>query len=245
MSISSTTQKAIALALSEIENHPDGKLSPISRLAIYDSFGDRINLTHLTQTGTDQFELFTEGYKRYTYLNLLAVMHVLPIWDEDIPRFLRATPSNLSGIAQLPHYILQNSQAILQGSISLSALQQLKPELSQAIESLPIFFKYNVMEVAIAAYSFFLTVNRHTPFNLISYSATETNVATATDVSLYNNSSNWDVAWHASQASCAIDLDPIGTQEERHPIEYDHQKRVEFWQWWLQEAIPQACQLEL
>lgn len=240
MSISSTTQKAIALALSEVENHPDGKLSPINRLAIYDSFGDRINLTHLTQTGTDKFELFTEGYKRYTLLNLLTVMHVLPIWDQDMPRFLSATPTNLVGIAQLPHYILQNAQAILQGNFEPSALQQLTQELSQAIESLPILFKYNVMEVAIAAYSFFLTVDRHTPFNLTA----EINLETATDVSLYQSSSNWDVAWHASQASCAIDPDPIGTTE-RHPIEYDRQKRVEFWQWWLQEAIPQACQLEL
>lgn len=240
MSLSSATKKAIALALSDIENNPQRNLSPIHRLAIYDSFGDKINLTHLTQTGTSKFESFTDGYKRYAYLNLLTVMHVLPIWDADMPRFRAETPSNLAGIEQLPRYILQNARAILQENSSPAMLQKLQQEIYLAIDSLPIIFKYNVIEVAIAAYSFFLTVNHHTPFNLRDNPEADIALETATDVDLYHGNGNWDVAWHACQASCAIDRDPIGTQE-RNPLEYDLQKRLEFWQWWLKEAIPQAC----
>ena len=114
MSLSSATQQAIAVALSEIKTDTQRQLSPKNRLAIYDSFGDKINLTHLTETGTSQVESLTKGYQRYIYLNLLTVMHILPIWNEDMPRFLAATPDHLAGVAQLPHYILQNAQAILQ-----------------------------------------------------------------------------------------------------------------------------------
>ncbi len=244
MSLSSATQTAIALALSEIENDPERKLSPKNRLAIYDSLGDEINLTHLTQTGASKFESFTDGYKRYTYLNVLAVMRVLPIWDADMPRSQQETPSNFAGIVQLPHYILQNAQATLQGNSSPAVLQKLEQELPMAIDALPMFFKYNVIEVAIAAYGFFLTANHHTPFNSKNNLRKTINLETVTDVDLYNSGSNWDVAWHASQAICAIDKDPIGAKE-RNAIEYDTQKRLEFWQWWLQEAVPQACEIDI
>lgn len=245
MSLSSTTNNAIALALAELENNPERQLSPQKRLAIYDSFGEQINLTELTKTETTKFSALTPGYQRYLYLNLLTVMHVMPIWDEDMPRFRAENPSNLASIAQFPHHILQTAQSALQQNHSVSTLHKLKEDFRAAINSLPIVLKYNVIEVATAAYSFFLTVNHYTPFSAEAEdSAADLTLETASDVDFYKNSRNWDVAWHASQASCAIDNDPIGSQH-RHPIEYDIVKRYQFWQWWLTEAVPQAATLAL
>lgn len=242
MSLSSATQNAIALALSELENNPQRQLSPKNRLKIYDSFGEQIDLTQLTKTKTNKFETLTPGYQRYIYLNLLTLMHIMPIWDADMPRFRAEAPSNLANIDKLPHYILQTAQSVLQQNYSQEMLEQLNQDFLGAIESLPLIFKYDVTEVAVAAYSFFLTVNHHTPFYTQDNSTTEIPLETATDIEFYRNNRNWDVAWHASQASCAIDKDPIGTQE-RNPIVYDIQKRFEFWQWWLSEAVPQAVEL--
>lgn len=244
MSLSSTTQQAIASALAELEHDAQGQLSPKNRLAIYDSLGEQINLTQLTQTKTSKFGLLTAGYQRYIYLNLLTVMHIMPIWDADMPRFRAETPDNLAGLEKLPNYILQTAQSVLKQNQPQSKLEQLQRDFWQAINCLPIIFKYDVTEVAIAAYSFFLTVNHRTPFSSQTEHTPTISLATATDVDLYQHSCNWDVAWHASQASCAIDNDPIGTQK-RSPIEYDTQKRREFWQWWLTEAVPQASNLVL
>lgn len=185
MSLSSATQKAIAVALSEIENDSQRQLSPRNRLAIYDSFGEQINLTQLTKTETSKFPSLTQGYQRYLYLNLLTVMHIMPIWDADMPRFRGATPSNLASLEELPRYILQTAQSVIQQNHSQPMLEQLKQDFLEAINSLPIIFKYDVTEVATAAYSFFLTVNHHTPFATQDNSTTDISLETATDVDFY------------------------------------------------------------
>jgi hypothetical protein len=57
-----------------------------------------------------------------------------------------------------------------------------------------------------------------------------------------------DFATNAVNAQSAIDNNPPGMwttdiSEGILPIEFDLQKRLGFWEWWLTEAIPQAWQL--
>jgi hypothetical protein len=63
---------------------------------------------------------------------------------------------------------------------------------------------------------------------------------------LINNYSD-DFAFEAVTAYTIIDRNPPGAvfnkEENIIPIEFDFQKRLEFWQWWLTEAIPQAWEL--
>ncbi len=47
----------------------------------------------------------------------------------------------------------------------------------------------------------------------------------------------------AVKAYTSIDKNPIGTWYDGIPIEYNLQKRLEFWEWWLTQAIPQAWEL--
>lgn len=51
-----------------------------------------------------------------------------------------------------------------------------------------------------------------------------------------------DFVTAAVKAYTAIDRNPLG-EYKLWPDEFDAKKRLEFWEWWLTEAIPQAWEL--
>jgi len=83
-----------------------------------------------------------------------------------------------------------------------------------------------------AAYGALLAANGHVTFTSLPLDSTLRRQPT---LNWTSTAENWDVAWHAAQASSAID-ENVPLAEQRGRIQYDRAKRFAFWEWWLSQV---------
>jgi len=165
------------------------------------------------------------------YLTLITVQHILPIWNrkpQEIP---------FENIVS-PQHILDVIEGILKGKIPLTnALYKYSEEfnLGLNIKSWVTYSVYCVYEAAYLALELVLD----------GFTLKDTVLFLDTSSIWYND--NFLSA--AVKAYSVLDTNKGGAWEFVEqlslPINFDLQKRLEFWEWWLTEAIPQAWELAL
>lgn len=168
------------------------------------------------------FDLFEGKLARiwFTRLEILTAKRVLPIWQE-------ALPNN-----QLPEQILDLAEQVLNGSLDFeiarnaSALDELYQLLGGDLEDeVPATVEF----AGEAAYCAFVNI-RHQPFQNLLVDEK------LTDDKFYSQLGG-DAASSAVKAFAGVLMDGYWVKKS------DPQKRLEFWEWWLTEAIPQAWDL--
>lgn len=231
MNIPTTVSRLVDEALAEIRGDAEYQLSPFLRRAIYDAF----------RTSTDA----TIGKYALTYLEILTVRHVLPMWQEeklfnswdDLPRpaqLLKICEDRLRGL--LSPYFFTDIEGLAAEVVSLTG---------EDVHS-PHYPTWCVFEAAVSLFF-------RSDFN--------PDEKTTDDDLKDNPAGNKDVAHLAliayagriqSQISDHKKLKTIWEHwyyetEQDTPLPWtlilDPQACLEFWEWWLQEAIPRAWQL--
>lgn len=211
---------------------PTCDVPPFARIRLYDALvGDGSFQSRLVE------KRWSDGpmgqHQQYHRLAILTTRHVLPAWDSHL-ECLAPDLQYWPDLPRFPHQIVAAVEAMERGEIEASLLTEPDPYLGDtdpytALGALPFYVNYNCAEVACAAFATLHVMNGDLPIRSVPQSV---DWSAVTDKVLDRHSGNWDVAWHAAEAVSAIDRDPPGA-EVRTKIEYDHDKRRKFWEWWL------------
>lgn len=154
------------------------------------------------------------GHQRRTILAIITARHVLPVWE-------CVWPKN-----DTPHRILEETEKVLKGTLKFSLkegrerLQDLWTWLDNMEVSNVQLDAFNVGFSAVKAFAVALEDELFDPKD-IDYNRTDI------DVDAYDADSSYYAA--AAYANGSI-----------WESESDASKRKEFWEWWLQEAVPEA-----
>jgi hypothetical protein len=233
MSMPTTILQLVDKALAEVRSNAGHQLRPFLRRALYDAF----------RASTDA----TIGKYVLKYLEILTVRHVLPLWQEEklsYPRDDLPRPSHLvkryedwvRGLLPFNSYIDPDIEGLAIEMVNLTGEDVHSP-------------RYPIWCVFEAAVGLFFRTTLNPDENI-------------TDDDLRNNpAGKKDVAHLAliayagrlqSQISDHEKLKTIWEHwyyetEQDTPLPWtltlDPQASLEFWEWWLQEAIPRAWQL--
>ncbi len=231
------TQQLIKQSLKTMRQNPMHHLKPTDRPAIYKSFDPaRFDLPEYTKHGTafddDEFrEFFSHQFLRCNqgdhaigWLAILTVKQVLQEWE--LKNLTEWESQYISTIQE----ILQVAQAVLTKKI----------EFIQAHDNLINDFWYFT--------HFFVNYE---------ISCLKNAAILALETIIYMKNLNGfplddqveelsDFVGEALKAYTATDENPPGAVDMEEiiiPIEFDARKRLEFWEWWLTEAIPEAWKL--
>lgn len=212
MSVPNAVHVLLLDASSAVMDDPDHHLATRYRQALYHAFGPLIDLS-----GARFRHLHETGHlddalehRRYGYLALLTARHVVPFWERGSTAVRQRFPDIPP---TMPQDMLALGDAVLHGRIH--------PD-----EACGVLFNdwYHMMHGL-----------RHSPYPAwcavqAAYAATEMILGVPVDVT--------DAA---VQAYSAIDTnDPARTPLDRNAVQFDPVKRLAFWAWWLNEAIPTA-----
>lgn len=239
-------------------------LSLEERFVLYHSFGpsrldslgylkrsDLFNLQEYRQLM--QTELLNFGIADYalSWLAILTAKHVLPVWDQLYKQLAKDEPIEVTA-----QEVLQIAEDLLQHKITFDEAMETQDNFYWEGEKIARKVTHNIdcaFRAACATLDFILCGLPRRAYR-----------------SVEGEGSDFFVT-NALEAYTAIDRNPPGTLRgtvsdflienvlkvqklENLPkeyqfsdrildIEYDLQKRLEFWEWWLTEAIPQAWEL--
>jgi hypothetical protein len=237
----------IGVSLDEFRSRPDHDLQPLTRLAIYDAFGPTFappeftarvaNLQHgrLSLTAADRAR---------AHQAIITAEHVLPLWvksleeaglswdqgvldevDEDGAAVYR-TP-----LEELPSFLLMLAREALQPELEPARVKALFREECEAHELLGRCCSFPDDEFPQVAWSVGWAAHEALdqalglgPFNRVPLDA----AARDEELEQGGAAGGWALRAYALQGVSG-------------PIEgFDPQRRLEFWEWWLAEAIPAA-----
>ncbi len=250
MKLPEQTQHLIDQYLQELRRDPEHHLSGDKRSDIYETFNssrlkqvselwdkaDYVIYTDKPNPG-DYKQLLKASFLNITkadfalyWLAVLSVEHVLSVYEnfdttlhEDNEKFDK----------KLPRKILELAIKALYQEISFDeACQNLSNQFDNTYGYAASWLTYEVYCVYEAAcYVLNFILNHELTYQLVP------------EPDEIADSNFQDFALSAMKAYSARDKNLSGewnNAEHKLPVEFDKQKRLEFWEWWLTEAIPQA-----
>lgn len=225
--------------LAEVRTTQQHELKPLHRLHLYHTFNEFIDLSGSLYTRlveTNQLDL-PKGQQKYIRLAILTARYVLPVWQQAVPAMV-ARDDTLP--VDLPQMMLDMAEGVLNSTVSPNeANNALCDDFYHAMGAIAYDVTYEVWCASNAAYSALKAVLGYKPFRI-----DEIDVSVSDDTL---SPGDGDVALSALNAFTASDNDAPGvwafTTKSHSPLSFDIQKRLEFWEWWLTEAIPQAWEL--
>jgi|GEM_PF-980021 len=223
MVLPAVVTQQIEKALIALQIHPQQTLMPIERLAIYDAFGFRSNL---------------QEQRVRAYLALITAQRVLPLWQV-------AFPSD-----DMPKRMLVLAEGVLRRTVDTEVAAR---EMADAwyhhpqsgdSEEYVLWHIYCAGEAALNAVSEALGKNPLAERIQDYTSANHKDPIYIKDAeTITDNDLVYGVADTASSAAIAYAGRIDGGDGYLIDSPSDPEKRREFWEWWLTEAIPQAWEL--
>lgn len=239
------TKQLIEQSLKRIHLDSEHHLKAKDRFAIYKSFG----LSRLLRPGyskhgpsfnsQEYLEFLKNELKQLQvadyalgWLAILTARHVLPVWEQSWD-----SEDSADGILA-PEEILMVAERVLRNTYDIEeAYGKLCNDFNVPVELSTTFEGSCAYRAAFFALEMIL----------ISDANYFPNIYVADDMALDTTS---DFALTAMQAYSSTDRNEPGEwsislepNSSTLPIEFDKQKRLEFWEWWLTEAIPQAWEI--
>jgi len=265
MKLPSKVQASCVKFLAAVRYEPAHDIKIEDRFSIYNSFGpSRIHHPSYTKGCGDFNHLDYFQYIKDEFLNsnindyilswlaVISARYVLPLVNRVWPQISE------KGELVSPQQILEVAEKLLRKDITFDAAYEQFDEFYWSNEAVSKSATYDVACAFSSAYSaleFILYGLRSRPpfvngseiiggdifiFNALeAYNSIDRNSPGEYQVK------ESDVIIKDFLAFRIIENPPPGYQfsNEPIPIEYDVQKRLEFWEWWLTEAIPQAWEL--
>lgn len=219
------TQRLIAEFLEIMRNDPDTEFF-IKRETLFQSFGEsRLNLPEHPWQGKDYDPQKIDQYKLNNWKNatqadyvlgwvaLLTAQKVAPLWE----RVAEQSPFE-GEIYEVPQ-MLEISEKLLKGKYDLlKAYNELVSDFWYFHRPNLTHDTYHTFCAAIATLSFIIHGNR-------------------------SGGDFFEEAIDAYSSTAPNKPELHDEPDSPYPIEFDDRKRLEFWEWWLTEAIPQAWDL--
>ena len=235
------TQQHCQQFLEKVRQDPNYHFNPYDRLILYNSFGPsnqfneagRSQISRFRNGETSRYSL-SEGDKVFGWLAVITARKVLPIYEKTFPR---GTTEKKGSPAQM----LDVAKNVLLGKEKpLKAYGDLCGKFYDSTTNIDFFLNEQLEFAMYTAYNALLVT-------LCGMGAGGSRKHFVTDDSQIKPG-NEDFAATAMKTFCALDPNlPKGDfwqqGNERKPIGYSLIKRLEFWEWWLTEAIPQAWDL--
>ncbi len=223
-------QNHIQECLAEVHHSQDLRL--IQRIAFYKMFEHNQDNTAAPATFASRDEwVSSRSHRRYVYLAIVSVRHVLPVWYESLKYTYECYPDFAD--ADYPSRLLDLAQARMDGAADPDYIAEVADEAYHFVGNSPLCAKYEAACVLDAAHRTFATAGGgwFFPFDE-KHSQIDPDLS---DRDLWEQ----DIAFDCAQAASAIDHDAVNARE-RTPVTYDYTRRRRFWEWWLMSAIPQT-----
>jgi len=239
MELAAETKELTEEYLEIVRNDSDHNISPSQRFKLYQSFGpSRIILSNKTTVKEvdisqyhnnikEQLLNLTTGDKTLGWLGILTSKKVLFLW-ESIWQQITFDPDAVTR----PEEMLELAEKLLLGKTTIDDnLFELYGEFNTAL-NIEYWVSYDVANTFNASY-FTLEMIIYGPNNLTTNNSD--------DIYDYDR----DFASRAVAAYTVINSVVPSEDLTLNPalLKFDPQKRLEFWEWWLTEAIPQAWEL--
>jgi hypothetical protein len=214
-------QNIVAESLAAVGQHHEHWLSPYYRKLIYNALRE----DDAVEDYDPRVEVFTTAGKFRFWLSVLAAEHVLPMWSE-------VFPDN-----ELPYELLATAKQTIKGKMSQETAEKLYFKAEQLLQEAGTgdgwLFPYPCPSFAVTAAHKTLAASFSVDYwELIEISDK--------DEGMYSLDSYTEEA--AAFAALAYDTSRRGS-EDYYNGQKDIQRNREFWEWWLNEALPQAWQL--
>ncbi len=157
------------------------------------------------------------GYRRRARLSILCVQYVLPVWDA---AHLDANDLNTNDIDNMsPQQMLEVAEGVLAGQVSQQQARQANQRFSSVVEGI-------LMSTPTAAYVGYASISA------VAVAVHDYDPEVPLD---YDDGDltpdDWDDSYYADLAASG------GEPGEDNS---SNQRRREFWQWYLEQAVPQA-----
>lgn len=221
MPLPAETQQLIEYYLEKIKANPKNDLSSYERFTIYKSFGILARVK-FEDWGKQEEIVLQQADKVLNWLALMTARKVSPIWDEEYPNSGRLSPA----------WILSIAERYLTGNVTKEAVKRLNHNVFSNWE--PTDEEGKIYWVVQATYEAFLIATTPVLFSLGNYTGPE-----ATDYDdEENEEENYGKIAYSDFVKEAIKA--YSFVEYNDYAIFSLKKRLEFWEWWLTEAIPKA-----
>ncbi len=229
--------------LEDVRQNPEHHLSAANRFTLYCSFGKFRFLEFLPSftasstlaiTTANHLSRFTVADFTICWLAGLTAKKVLPIWNR-IWQQVDFEPDTVTS----PEEILSVAEAILTNEIDIEYIRNIEHDKYNLGANVTWETSYDVACVYSSTYSTLQLILYGFDGQMDIRGLYRT---TEEDIVVRNN----DFVSLALQAYTSSDKNKPGDWILEAPpqlIEFDVQKRQEFWDWWLTEVIPQAWEL--
>jgi len=184
-----------------------------------------------------RFRAFSKADYALSWLAVLTVEHVLFIWEGWDWRSYQFYKFNDQPKREV-RKIINTARKLLQNKISFKKTFDLFCEdfcTGLNIDNWVPYQVYSVYEAAYHVLGFIISYNND---DLVKHCVIYNNRYDNYDEADYSP----DFVMSSVKAYTAIDPNPPG-EYKLWPLKFDLEKRLEFWLWWLSEAIPQAWEL--
>lgn len=246
MDLPEETRKLIERNLEAVRKDKHYNLEASERFKIYQSFGpSRLDLpeydkhgsafddTEFTIFNETQFLNFNQADFTLAYLAIITVRKVIPIWKgrTDVWAIYPFDDSYID----ILDYALELAEDLLNGKISFD-------EAGGILLNELWFMSHNFVTLDMAcAYDSAMFARE-----AILFGGYDLNYV-SNDMDAQVLASSGDFAFQAARVYCVVDANEPGQHnyhpDVAYPIIFDEIKRLEFWEWWLNEAITQAWDL--
>ena len=256
MQISPELKALINSGLDEIHRSEKHILGKDIRHAIYRTICPDIDagLTFIDRLKRSGAEGWPYGYHQYACLVILTAKHAFPIFEEFAKQF-ETDYEPLQELIALPNQILKVAEAVASGNYDIDeASILLSSDFYLGTSGIGHAFTYPVSCAGMAAsgtlamvlYGYRGDVAHHA---VEAYSAIDDNPRGV----WFRNYYPIDSINPKFYASYFLDEATFKDRKTGYPsiyqppipIRYNLQKRFDFWQWWLTEAIVKACEIDI
>jgi len=246
-----------------IHNEPLHRFKPNERLFFYDQFGFSIYGHHfddqrelIIKNVEDGRLILTEADRAFGWLAILTARKVLPIWTN-------TKPEDYEG--NLAAEILTLAQELLLGRIDpYLAYKKWFGDYYHSIGNLLGDVNERTFYACKTAHDVLLAVlwgrkpidyfdkesDQFNDENILEgryrysdFAANAVNAWAIIDENQVGDRSRWDSARRTAMLTGRTDVVSLKWLNRYKPVTFDPQKRLDFWEWWLTEAIPQAWEL--
>ncbi len=240
-------EQQVDYLLGVVRNSPDHELKPIERINLYKSFGSskhNVNSSTNTVTNTQTSYSFELGLadKMLGLLAILTANKVLPIWlGNEAVQYIVSDEDYSNN----PVEMIKTAEDVICKRMKFAQAQsELSSKFYDGLGGLEYTVNEKIYCVASTAYS---TLE----VSLYGISGLRVSDNKGSDFLDENISYNQrDFAAFAARAYTSTDNNPPGVWRSRkryperyNPLVFDPIKRLEFWEWWLTEAISEAWKL--
>lgn len=229
------------LYIQALENGSKNVITPIERFGLYTKFGRLTSRSQYCPDNQDfirwnysnivknRFLDITIGDKTLGWLAVLTAKKVLFVWDR-VKEQVEADPKLLT----TPHELIETGEKLLSNSMNINDALELYGDYNTGL-GIQNIVTFDVANSFTAAYR---------ALELIIFGSEIVNSSfKSNNGRVYE--SRADFVERAIDAFVSIDPNPPGEFWDAgiSSISFDKLKQLEFWKWWLTEAIPQAWEL--